>query len=1075
MIRIRGAWTLIFFLVCCRVQAAGGNAQIVGAVTDGTGVPAPLAGLTIFHRESGASRVLTAGADGKYEVSDLPAGTYLVTARSVRNHSFASISVVLQAGQHIDLPIQLSAIWLETKSVSSSNIPSAHQSFSDFIHLEAGITAGEEGGDIEGFGPYGIRGDVGFNSNGIRSQANSYVVDGMDNNESLSNGALLIPSLEFTENVHLLTTYIPVDFGHTSGAVVNVQTRSGQNQIHGSAFEYFQNTVLRARNFFDGPQAPGLAMNQFGGTLGGPIRRNRSFFFLGADSLRERDGLTVISTVPTALEKTGDFGVTPIYEPLSLVESGSIVTRTQFPGNRVPASLIPLQARNLMGLYPNPNLPGVADNYRFAPDLDRNNNRFDFRADQILSERSLFFVRGDFERLNERSPGSLAAPAALNSLMPFAGSDPTQQANDERSKLTQWGGAISHTLALTPRVLNSFRAGITGTSFQVQPLDAGLDALAVLAIPGLGSGGLPSVSPLGYAALGAAESVPLGLRTANFELNDGLTLVLGKHTLEFGAEIFRRHADGDATEWTSRGTFLFTPDYTSLPGDSETGNAIASLLTGYPSETRRDVQFSDYRLREWEWSGFVTDEVKIGRRLTIQAGIRYSLLPPVTEASNHMVNFNFSRDQAALSWFAGKDGVNAYAGVHYNALAFAPRAAVAYDLSGNGTTILRGAFSTTFDTGAMMMQGMLARNAPWAENQDFLDGSFFTGTHSLTDGIPAPIPMVLDTPQALNQPNFAINAVEHGAFTPYTDQWGLVLQHHLGSGLVMEFGGTASMGMHLLEAYDTNTPLPGAGPLYERRYGWNTPNLSRIDYLSSGGGSTYYGGQAKLSGHVRRDLQMAASWTFAKAEDDATEPMTGQDSRPSGPQNINGLRSVRSASPFDVARRLVVVASYQMPAPSGRLRPVVANWQLDTVIAAQSGMPFTPELPVNSLNDGGYHLPNRVGAGSLPADQRTWQHWFNTALDSPGAAFVTPGLYDYGNSGYDIVRGPGQATVDAALSRKFAVTEKLDLQLRAEAFNLLNQTNFALPNRFLGLDASGFISHTSTPARHLELVVRMQW
>ena len=535
-------------------------------MVDSAGAPAPLATLTLVHQESGLRRLLTSGADGKYEASGLPPGSYAITTQSVQHRSSASAIVVVQAGQHLELPIQLSGMWVDTQPGSSGGVPLDRRSFSNLIHIEAGITAGEEGGDIEGYGPYGIRGGAGFNSNGQRSQNNSYLVDGMDNSEPWTNGVLLTPSLESTENVHLLTTYIPADVGHTSGAVVDLQTRSGQNQFHASAFEYFQNSVLRARNFFDGPRAPGLATNQFGGTFGGPIRRNRSFFFLGADSLRERDGLTVISTVPTALQKTGDFGATPVYDPLSLIESGSLVTRRQFPGNRVPAGLIPLQARNLIGLYPDPNLPGLADNYRFTPDLHRNNNRFDLRADQVLSERSLVFIRTNFEKLDEQSPGSLPAPAALASAIPFVGSDSTQQANDASSKLTQWGGAVSHALAFSPRLLNSFRAGITGTSFRAQPLDAGLDASAALAIPGLGNGGLPSVSPLGYAALGASEPVPLRLRTVSFEVNDAVTVVVGRHTLAFGAQMLRRHADGDASEWTSRGTFLFTPDYTSLPG-----------------------------------------------------------------------------------------------------------------------------------------------------------------------------------------------------------------------------------------------------------------------------------------------------------------------------------------------------------------------------------------------------------------------------------------------------------------------------------------------------------------------------
>jgi hypothetical protein len=243
--------------------------------------------------------------------------------------------------------------------------------------------------------------------------------------------------------------------------------------------------------------------------------------------------------------------------------------------------------------------------------------------------------------------------------------------------------------------------------------------------------------------------------------------------------------------------------------------------------------------------------------------------------------------------------------------------------------------------------------------------------------------------------------------------------------------------------------------------------------MSFAGGSTYYGGLARLAGRVTRGLQTTASWNYGKAEDDSSEPFSGQQSRPWIPQNT--YSSQRALSPFDIASRFFMTFSYEIPSAGGRWKGPFSHWQLDGVVTAQSGMPFTPELAANVSNDGGPQLPDRVGAGSLPAGQRSPLRWFNTSLDTTGSAFVTPPLFSFGDSGYDILRGPGLASVDAALSRRLPLGERLRLWLRAEAFNSLNCTNLANPNRILGLDSSGSINHTSTAARQIQLVTRLEW
>jgi hypothetical protein len=923
--------------------------------------------------------------------------------------------------------------------------------------------------------PEVTRGNTSLNSTGQREQNNNFLVDGMDNNDSWLRGPVLEPSIEAIESVSLATVYVSSELGRATGAAVNVQTRAGSNRFHASLFGYLQNSALNARNFFDGAHKPGLVQNQFGGNAGGPLHKEDWFFFFNADLSREHRGLTVISTVPTAAQKEGDFGNVLIYDPLSIYPVTPVdFLRLPFPGNRIPPGLISLQARKLIALYPDANLPGEVSNYRFTPTLVRNGDKLDFRTDKVLSARSTLFVRFSDGRHDVQSPGALPG---------LAGSDSIQHANGTNTSLRAWGGILSHTLTVRPSLTNEFRAGVNRMDVTAYALDRGLNASAALGIPGLGSEGLPVVSPMGYAQLGAAGPAPMKVRTTSYQIEDAVLWTRRGHTFKFGFQAIRRHADGTASEWTSRGTFLFTPDYTSQVGVAGTGNAIASLLTGYPAEVRRDVQYEPFRLRGWEWAGFIQDEIRLWRRLTIQVGVRSSLYPPVTEASNRMVNFNYVRATPALDQFAGQGGVNKYAGVGYDKTAFAPRFGFALDLSRNGSTVLRGGFSQMFDAGEYLAQGRLARNPPYATRQDIFGGSLQLGL-SLGDGLPAPERAALLDAASLNRVHGAIYAVEPTVYTPYSDQWGLSVQQRLRPGLTLEVGGSASMGMHLYGSLNINQPYPAPSPYQWRRYPFE-PYVSRIELLGLGAGSTYYGGQVKLSGELRPGLQLMTFYRYAKAEDDAPAPSDNELSRPPGAQYIY-TRGTRGASSFDIAHRLVLTASYDVPSgnsragrsPGSRLfRWALADWRASSVVIVQTGVPFTPQLALNGLNNGGYQLPNRLGDGSLPSGQRSYLHWFNTSLDpaDPNRAFETPPLYQYGNSGYNIIRGPGLATVDAAMARRFLAGSGAHLSARIEAYNLFNRANFALPNRILGLANSGAINRTSTPARQIQLALGLEW
>jgi hypothetical protein len=972
-------------LLCASLVADLGAEEISGVVVEAGGEPSAGASLTIKSRSGVVRRDLIADQDGKYRATDLPADSYTVTARSVRTGESAAVAASVREGQSLDLPIELPEKW----------------------KVDPPITHGQEGGNLEGYGPYGIRGNLAINAVGQRAQDNNFLLDGMDNNDAWLHGVALVPPTETVESVSLTSVYIPAEFGRATGAVVNVQTRSGSSQLHGSGFDYFQNSALNTRNFFDGARKPSATRNQFGASLGGPIRKNDWFFFVDAEALRERQELTVISTVPTAAQKSGDFGSTAIYNPFSISPD---FVRVPFPNNRIPASMIPTAARDLVALYPDPNLPGTADNYRFTPALINKGTDFAAHSDKILTPRSSLSVRFEYQHQNQQSPSALPTPA----------SDPRQHADDAHTGLTAWSGRISHSYALSPALLNQFRIGVNEIRMNGEPNDPAIATIA----------------PEGFVQLGANNAVPFRIRTTTYQLEDSVRWTRGRHAFEAGFSILRRNATGNASEWTSRANFLFTPDYTSQQGIAQTGDSMASLLLGFPTEVRQDVQLADYHLRAWELFGFIQDELRIGRRLTIEAGIRYSLDPPLTEANDRMVNFHFGTQRD----------------VSFYKKAIAPRIGFALDIFGTGATILRGGFSKAYDPGSYLTTGALARNSPYASRLDVINGTFQLGSN-LADGLP-PV-------TAANQ---AVYAIGPGNYEPYADQWGIAIEQRLPARLTLEIAGMSSMGAHLYERYDANQPYPAPTPYPFARYPFE-PYHGRVDYLDLAGGSTYYGGQLKLSGQPGPGLHFVTTYLYAKSIDDSTAPGTDQDSRPPGPQYIYSLRSVRSVSPFDIPQRLMVAASYELP----------FHVRLGTLITIQRGLPFTPELAVNSLNNGGFQLPDRVASGTLPASQQSYLQWFNTSLTGPGSAFQLPPLYQYGNSGFDILRGPGLANTDVSLARDFALRETLHLRTRVEAYNFLNRTNFALPDRILGVESSGVISHTATPSRRIQLVVKLEW
>ncbi len=1052
----RSIWLLAFLLSAASALLAA-TAGITGTVTEsGTASPATI---TITERTTGITHTYTADATGTWRAPDLPPGPCDIAAISPRTHASAHRALELHSGEQLTLPLPLTGGWSVLEVQHPADAPFISANPLDALRNASEITRGEQGGNVEGFGPFSIRGNFGVNSIGQRSQDNNFQLDGMDNNDPWLRGPVLNPGPEAISNATLTAVYTPATEGHQAGAVLNSITQSGTALWHGSGYDYLRNSALNAPNYFDGTTKPGTTENRFGGTLGGSVAKTW-FLFGDLDATRSREGLTVISTVPTVAQKGGNFAGSPnttaLYNPATITQSDiSTFSRQPFTQSQIPASLISQQARNLIALYPDPNLPGLANNFRYTPSAIDNAERYSLRTDKALAARHKLFARVNYERNNAQSPSALPGRA---------GSDSFQHADNAIIQLNAFAAAASETFTIRPTLLNELRLGLTRSNWTGTPADQAANPATALAIPGLPTGGLPIIAPEGYAQLGAAQGLPGTMKSTSYEVKDTVTFTAGRHHLVAGAQLVRRHLDGNVTDFTSRGTFTFTPDYTSQPNTPYTGNSIASLLLSDPTEVRQDIQLQPYRLRGVELAGFAQDTLHLSQRLTVTLGLRYSYDPPVTEADNRMVNFNYSRTNPALDQFAGVAGVNAYGGLSFNKRTIAPRVGFALDLDANGATVLRGGFSQDYDAGSYMAEGMLARNAPYETQLDLYNGTLQTGpTLSLTTvrtGIFYPI-----AGSGVLATQSAIYAIEPKSYTPYADQWGLFLTHRISPRLEAELSGSGSMGIHLHETYNINQPYPAPTPYPYERYPFPSTPDYRIQYLGFAGGSTYYGGQAKLTGQLLSNLRLQATWRYAKSIDDSTEPETTQASRPNGPQYIYNLRGNRSVSPFDVAQRVIVAASYNLP----------FQIRLDSLITLQSGFPFTPQLATNGLNNGAFQLPNRNASAQATVSQPSTTQWFNTSLNTSGSAFSVPALYQYGNSGFDILRGPGLSTVDAAVSRAFALGDKLHLQTRLEAANLFNRTNLALPNAILGLDNSGTINHTATPSRNMQLVAKLTW
>ncbi|MDQ6708389.1 MAG: TonB-dependent receptor, partial [Acidobacteriota bacterium] len=912
-------------------------------------------------------------------------------------------------------------------------------------------------------------------ANGARDSSNQLLLDGIDNTEMISQTFVVRPAVDGIQEFKVLTNNAGAEYGRAGGAVLVTSTKSGGNAVHGSAFEFLRNSALDAKNFFDRPslKIPPYELNQFGRSVGGPIIKNRTFFFTDYEGSRERQGQTILVTVPTAAEKAGIFtGVTRngIFDPgtTRLVPGSNVYTRDRFPNDVIPPSRFDPLAARIVALYPAPQLAAVVNNFVANPVKRSSTDRGDVRIDHQLGANQNLFGRYSVD------DARLAVPDTFNTQIggnenSFAGPDTIRGQN----------GVISYNRVVGPSVIGEYRFGFT--KFKNFLLPTTLTDPVWSQIPGRDTSdpfqpSAPIISPSGYAGLGNSRSDPLIRREHMFENIAGLSWQKGSHALKFGVDIRNRLISETASPpgQSAFGRFNFDGGFTQNPSSTGgTGDAMASMLLGYPASTVRDFFIPQTaHVRTNEYNFYARDEWRVTRKLTLNLGLHYEVNTPFTEDHNYWVNWD---PATAKLQIAGKNA-SSTANVNTDFHAIGPRIGIAYQL--DSKTVVRSGYGIFYDP-----QGNYGTTIRQFRQQPF-DLVFTVSpgvipTNTVSQGIPqrSDFPATDPNNPTAAVPNATITGIDVNFRNASIQQFNFGAQREITSSSVLTATYVGSLGRHLAWAWPINAPLPGPGTsLNPRRpYYGVLPNITGITYWESAGNSEFESLQVVFEKRYSKGLYLNANWVWSHAMDNA--PWDGGSG---GLQDPLNRRADWGSSNSDVRHRLNLFATYELPFGPGKAwansdnflnRYALGGWEIDGIGVLQSGLPFTVGAPSATNNGQGSRADVVAGVNPYPS-QQTLGLWFN-----PAAFSIPPASsYRYGNSGRDVLTGPRATNFDLTAAKRFRFTETRMLIFRAEFFNAFNHPQFTIPgNTTIGSNGVGSITSTARASRQIQFALKFMF
>jgi hypothetical protein len=912
--------------------------------------------------------------------------------------------------------------------------------------------------------------------NGGRPRTNEYLFDGISVLQPEPGQVAFFPNVDAIQEFRIESNSAPAEFGRFNGGVVNLTTKSGTNAFRGTAFEFVRDEALNARNFFasTNPVKPEFSRNQFGGVIGGPIRQDKTFFFADYQGQRQTIGRTVISTVPTLLQRRGVFtepigGRVPvIYDPATTI--GSL--RSRFPGNTIPLARIDPVARALLDRYPLPTSGGTANNFRRLGNESVDQDQFSVRIDHRLSPSDQVF--GRLTRFQETFIPVTPLPDGSGVTAGTLGPQDTGS----------WSFASNYQRTLSANALNELRLGDTRRTVDRSAATLASAASAALGLPGIPSNArfpdtMPTFLIAGYQQLGSPPNTASDFSTSVTEMADSMTWLTGRHAIKFGGDL-RWERLNVVQPPSPTGSFTFSNLFSDLPGVADTGTPLASFLLGQVQQFSIDLQQQEIRNRASVQEYFVQDDWRLSGRFTVNGGVRYTLNLPSTEENDQVAVFNL---RTRVLEYAGRDGrLRAARRLHKRN--FGPRLGVVARVSDK--TVARAGYGMVWIEMAGITTPFTTPVFPFLQtvSQRTLDN--ITPAFVLAGGPSvAPIPLTPDA--GIGQGVFS---VDRDLGSGYVQQWNTSVQRELTADVSLELAYVGSK-ITRVGLPDTNlnqltveqlaqgasllqrVPNPYFG-IVPRSSSLGDPTIPRAQllkpypqyttvslYRNNVGTTVYHGAYAKLEQRFSRGFSYLVSYTRSKLVDEASSVfdasiLTGPVANVPVADTFNrGLE--RDYSTGDIPHVFVASAVWEAP----------WRFTVSGVLTLQSGVPIAVTQATNNNAFAGFgtQRPNLVGDPGLPADRRSVSRWFDTG------AFATAPPFTIGSSSRNPVRGPGYRNLDLAVMRRVGLPANKTLELRGEVFNATNTPPLGAPNGVLGSAAFGTITSAGDP-RVVQLAVK---
>ncbi len=1090
--------TSIFAIVLCFILARAVPAQtlygsLVGNVTDPSGAALPGVKVTAVNTETGFTRETTANERGAYIIHDLQAGQYDVTVTSPSFATYTKRGVLISnnAVIRVDVQMQLSSaaekvtvtgaaetlqtdradVRSELNSKQLTDLPvGGGRNYQSLFKLVPGFTPPRPQNSLVA----NPQEDLVMEVNGTTKSTNNTRIDGANNIHIwLPQHSAYVPPVEAIEQVNVVTNSMDAEQGLAGGAAISVTIKSGTNELHGVGFEYNTNSHFQARNvFYANPTLPKNIQNQYGGTLGGPIVKNKLFFFVSDEETNRRTNVSRLVTIPTAAQAAGDFSSfgTTIYDPLTGSADGS--GRTPFMNNIVPLARQSRVAQQLISWLPQPTNSALTSNYFATGTSSLDRNAFDGKLNWNKSDKWTVFGRFSILNFTTFSPTPFDKASGQSI-------DTSQQAGPGQGRIIS--STIGTNYIATPTFLVDGNIGYTRIAPGTHPIQYGQNiGLDVLKLPGTNGptifeSGIPEFQVSGYETLGnPGSATPYFWHDQAYQYNGNATWTKGAHNIRFGLDVSRQDMNHLTAEQGAgpRGTFQFTGGVTALRGGLAPNqfNAYAAFLLGLPSTVGKTVPVeAPVTTRAWAQGYYIRDQWQARRNLTITYGIRYEYYPIPTRDHRGLERYDLATNKVVIG---GIGNVPTDMGVTDNTHLFAPRVGIAYRPTEQW--VIRAGYGINADPYSLARP--FRTNYPVLVDQNFVAPNSYAYVGRTEDGIPpVPVPTlgngIIDIPG-----NVSAKTLDTNFRRGYVESFNFTVQREITPGLSAQLGYVGTRGIRQQVSQELNWAPVGtgnAGRVLNQAYGRVASTLLQAPFSTA----NYNALQAQLTRRFSGGFSVQASYTFSKAiayadEADSTLAFNipasfGRDRSVTGYDRTHNFQAGFVAeSPFGKGKHWL---------RAGIGNHLLGGWQVNGTFSAYSGTPFTVTASGASLNaptetqTADQALPTvRILGGTGPG-----QSYFDPAAFAPVTAVR------YGTSGLNILRGPGVANVDLGLFRQFSITERWKLQFRAEAFNATNTPHFNNPatnvsNAIFGSNGSitrtnGYTEITSAQADQRQL------